>query len=291
MPAIVGVRFKRAGKVYYFSPLEESFGEGEYAVVETIRGVEIGEVVIANKEVPDKEIKGQLKPVIRKATQEDLERHRQNLEKQPIAMQIAQEKIAKHKLGMKLIGCEYTFDGAKIILYYTAEGRVDFRELVKDLAGAFRIRVELRQIGKRDECKQVGGMGSCGRPCCCCTHLADFDDKVSIHMAKTQGLSLNPGKISGLCGLLMCCLRYENDYYQETSKFMPQVNSEVTTPDGKGRVVSIDILRRIVKVEFRSNNDVEIKPYGIEAITASKTLAEDIAVSNGIEQELKDIED
>ncbi|MEG1528202.1 MAG: stage 0 sporulation family protein [Clostridia bacterium] len=289
MPDIVGVRFKSACKVYYFSPEGIEFNVGDNVIVETIRGIEFGFVAIANKEVADDEIKGQLKPIIRKATEKDLAHQQDNLAKRERAMQLAQEKIDKHKLGMNLTGCEYTFDDAKIILYYTADGRVDFRELVKDLASVFHIRVELRQIGKRDECKQVGGLGPCGRPCCCATHLTDFDDKVSIHMAKTQGLSLNPGKISGLCGLLMCCLRFENDHYEETSRFMPAINSIITTPQGKARVVSVDLLRRKVKAEITSGDQSEYHDYDLEEIKASKVIAE--AIDDSVEPDLKNIID
>ena len=210
MPVIVGIRFKKAGKVYYFSPKEIKFRKDEGAIVETVRGVEFGYVVIPNREVDDSEVVGQLKEVIRKATPKDIEQQEKNLLRKEEAFNICKEKIEKHKLDMKLIDAEFTFDNTKVIFYFTSEGRVDFRELAKDLAGYFHTRIELRQIGIRDVTKLIGGLGSCGRPCCCSSHLGDFE-RVSIKMAKTQGLSLNPGKISGLCGRLMCCLKYEND--------------------------------------------------------------------------------
>ncbi|MBR5145556.1 MAG: stage 0 sporulation family protein, partial [Clostridia bacterium] len=205
MPKIVGVRFKDIGKIYYFSPNEIEFEVGDGVIVETVRGVEFGKVALAVREVDESQLVSPLKPVIRKATEKDFETAKRNLDKKGDAMKVAKEKIEKHKLNMKLIDCEFTFDNTKVIFYFTSETRVDFRELVKDLAGHFRIRIELRQVGIRDEAKLLGGLGPCGRACCCSSCLGDFA-RVSIKMAKTQGLSLNPGKISGLCGRLMCCL-------------------------------------------------------------------------------------
>lgn len=274
MPEIVGIRFKDVGKIYYFAPNGIEFKAGDAAIVETIRGVEYGNVVLATKQVPDGEIVGQLKPVIRKATADDERAHKENLSKREKAMEIATEKITKHKLNMKLVDMEYTFDNTKVIFYFTAEGRVDFRELVKDLASVFRVRIELRQIGIRDECKLLGGLGPCGRPCCCNEHMGDFE-RVSIKMAKTQGLSLNPTKISGLCGRLMCCLKYENDHYSETTKFMPAIGSEIGTPDGKGIVQSVDLLRQRVKAFIAlPNGDKEVKDYAVKDITTTVVLAQ-----------------
>ena len=259
MPEIVGVRFKSVGKIYYFSPNDISFRIGDGVIVETVRGVEFGKIVLANREVEEKEVVSPLKPVIRKATEADWQQVKKNEEKKPNAIRIAKEKIEKHKLQMKLIDAEFTFDNSKVIFYFTADGRVDFRELVKDLAGAFRIRIELRQIGIRDEAKMLGGLGPCGRECCCNSYLGDFQ-RVSIKMAKVQGLSLNSGKISGLCGRLMCCLQNENEYYAETVKLMPKPNSEIQTPDGKATVVENDLLKRMVTASVATKpTDEEIR--------------------------------
>ena len=266
MPSIVGVKFKEVGKVYYFSPENIQFEVGNGVIVETARGVEFGTVSIANREVDEKDIVGELKPVIRKATDADVEKYHENLARKPKAMKDASERILKHNLDMKLVDVDFTFDNSKVIFYFTSEGRVDFRELVKDLASLFKVRIELRQIGIRDECKLKGGLGPCGRPCCCNSYMGDFE-RVSIKMAKNQGLSLNPTKISGLCGRLMCCLKFEDEYYAETLKFMPKIGSEVSTPDGNGVVESSDILRRTAKVRVtNANGDVEVKEYSVDAI-------------------------
>lgn len=272
MPKIVGVRFKDIGKIYYFSPNDIDFEEGDGVIVETVRGVEYGFVALPPREVSEEDVVSPLKPVVRKATEADKKTAERNLAKKPDAMRVAKEKIEKHKLNMKLIDCEFTFDSSKVIFYFTSETRVDFRELVKDLASYFRIRIELRQVGIRDEAKLLGGLGPCGRPCCCSSCMGDFA-RVSIKMAKTQGLSLNPTKISGLCGRLMCCLQYENDYYSEVFKLMPKINSEVTTPDGKATVVSNDMLKKVVTVRFNlSDGNVELKNYNLDQIKAKQTL-------------------
>lgn len=266
MPSIVGVKFKEVGKVYYFSPENIQFEVGNGVIVETARGVEFGTVSIANREVDEKDIVGELKPVIRKATDADVEKYHENLARKPKAMKDANERILKHNLDMKLVDVDFTFDNSKVIFYFTSEGRVDFRELVKDLASLFKVRIELRQIGIRDECKLKGGLGPCGRPCCCNCYMGDFE-RVSIKMAKNQGLSLNPTKISGLCGRLMCCLKFEDEYYAETLKLMPKIGLEVSTPDGNGVVESSDILRRTAKVRVtNANGDVEVKEYSVDAI-------------------------
>ena len=275
MPKIVGVRFKDIGKIYYFSPNNIEFEVGDGVIVETVRGVEFGKVALAVREIDESEIVSPLKSVIRKATEKDVDTAKRNIEKKPEAMKVAKEKIEKHKLNMKLIDCEFTFDNTKVIFYFTADTRVDFRELVKDLASHFRIRIELRQVGIRDEAKLLGGLGPCGRACCCSSCLGDFA-RVSIKMAKTQGLSLNPGKISGLCGRLMCCLQYENDYYSETYKLMPKINSEIKTPDGKAIVMSNDMLKKVVTAKITlKDGSVEIKQYPLDKIKAKHTLSVD----------------
>lgn len=274
MPTIVGVRFKNAGKVYYFDPNGSEFQKEDGVIVETIRGIEYGKIVITNREVSDEEIVGQLKPIIRPATAEDKEQYERNMAKREEAKAICREKIAKHGLDMKLIDVEFTFDNSKVIFYFTADGRVDFRNLAKDLASVFRIRIELRQIGIRDVTKIIGGLGSCGRPCCCSAHLGDFE-RVSIKMAKIQGLSLTPGKISGLCGRLMCCLKYENDHYLETSKRMPKVGSEIKTPDGKATVESINVLKNTVKAILAKDGGTETREYKLDEIQAKERAVTD----------------
>ena len=254
MAVIIGVRFKNTGKVYYFDPGQNQLEKGSLVVVETARGIECGEVVIPNKEVADSTIVKPLKPVLRPATPEDKRRAKENAEKEQRAMRVCQEKIAAHKLDMKLVDVEYTFDNSKILFYFTADGRVDFRDLVKDLATVFRTRIELRQIGVRDEAKMLGGLGICGRPFCCSQFLSDFQP-VSIKMAKEQGLSLNPTKISGSCGRLMCCLKYEQDAYESLLRMTPKVGALVTTKEGKGVVCDANILTGVVKVRLDKSPD------------------------------------
>ena len=254
MVTVVGVRFKRAGKVYYFDPDEHAVEKGHSAIVETARGVEFGEVVIGPKKVKDDEIVPPLKKVIRVATDEDKDIHTENKRKADEALGVCQEKIAKHELDMKLIDVEYTFDNNKVIFYFTADGRVDFRELVKDLASVFRTRIELRQIGVRDEAKMLNGIGPCGVGLCCANWLGDFAP-VSIKMAKDQNLSLNPTKISGICGRLMCCLRYEHENYVQIRKELPRKNDRIMTPDGKAVVIEPVILKESVKVRLIINEE------------------------------------
>jgi len=266
MPKIAGVRFKATGKIYYFSPGDLEFAPGDGAIVETVRGVEFGKIAIPVREVEESELKSPLKPILRKASEEDFEIAKKNAGKRPEAIRVAKEKITKHGLSMKLLDAEFTFDNSKVIFYFTSETRVDFRELVKDLAAHFRIRIELRQVGLRDESKILGGLGPCGRPCCCAGHLDDFE-RVSIKMAKVQGLSLNPVKISGLCGRLMCCLQFENAHYSETYKLMPKLGSEVGTPSGQATVTNNDLLRRIVTVKIQSKDDsFEFKQFPLNEI-------------------------
>lgn len=249
MVKVAGVRFKTAGKVYYFDPDELDVKTGDSVIVETARGMEFGTVTMDVCDVDESEIVAPLKKIIRVANEKDHKQHIENVKKKERAMALCQEKIDKHVLVMKLIDVEYTFDNSKVVFYFTADGRVDFRELVKDLAGVFKMRIELRQIGVRDEAKMLGGIGSCGRALCCHSWLSDFEP-VSIKMAKVQNLSLNPAKISGICGRLMCCLKYENDIYMEFRKGMPDVGERVKTPDGTAKVVDTNLLERTVKVRL-----------------------------------------
>ena len=254
MQTVVGIRFKRAGKIYYFDPGKLVLAKGDCAIVETARGLEYGEVVIGPREVADKEIVSPLKPVLRKATQQDMEKVRDNKAKEAEALRVCQEKIAFHRLPMNLVDVEYTFDVNKIVFYFTAEGRIDFRDLVKDLAAVFRTRIELRQIGVRDEAKMMNGIGCCGRSLCCATFLGDFEP-VSIRMAKDQHLSLNPTKISGICGRLMCCLKYENELYAnaEPAKkqpLPPAIGKEVVTSEGEGRVLIVNNKAKTARIQL-----------------------------------------
>lgn len=254
MADIIGVRFKNSGKAYYFDPGEFDPEKGSLVVVQTARGTECGEVVIPRKPVADETVVQPLKPVLRPANREDQRRVRENAEKEKRAFSICQKKIAEHKLEMKLVEVEYAFDGSKILFYFTADGRVDFRSLVKDLASVFRTRIELRQIGVRDEAKMLGGLGICGRPFCCAQFLGGFQP-VSIKMAKEQGLSLNPTKISGSCGRLMCCLKYEQDTYEALLKVTPKQGALVSTPEGKGVVTEVNLLTGKLKVRLDKSPD------------------------------------
>ena len=265
MVNVIGVRFRRAGKVYFFDPAGYDIKQGDNVIVETARGIEYGSVVLGPRDVEDDKIIQPLKLVIRQATEEDIAVERRNKEKEKEAFQICLEKIKKHGLEMKLIDCEYTFDNNKVLFYFTADGRIDFRELVKDLASVFKTRIELRQIGVRDETKIVGGIGICGRPLCCHTHLSEFAP-VSIKMAKEQNLSLNPTKISGVCGRLMCCLKNEEEAYEELNSKLPGVGDFVTTKDNlKGEVQSVSVLKQLVKVIVTLENDEkEVREYKVE---------------------------
>ena len=254
MTKVIGVRFRNAGKIYYFDPAGMDISTGDHVIVETARGIEYGFVVLGSREVEDSKVVSPLKPVIRMATPDDEAIEANNKKKEKDAFKICKEKIAKHGLQMKLIDAEYTFDNNKVLFYFTADGRVDFRELVKDLAGVFRTRIELRQIGVRDEAKMIGGLGTCGRELCCCSYLEDFHP-VSINMAKDQNLSLNPAKISGVCGRLMCCLKYEHEAYAELQKVTPRQGSVVDTPEGRGKVISTQMLRGTCKVQLDDSPD------------------------------------
>ncbi len=272
MSKVVGVRFKKAGKIYFFNPGEWELSIEDDVIVETARGIEYGSVVVGPTDIPEEEVVAPLKNVLRKATDEDKKQVEANKEKEAFAFQVGLEKIAEHGLPMKLVGVEQTFDGNKIIFYFTADGRIDFRELVKDLAAVFRTRIELRQIGVRDEAKMMGGLGCCGRELCCATWLSDFTS-VSIRMAKDQNLSLNPTKISGACGRLMCCLKYENDTYEMAKAEFPEVVSLVDCPQGDGKVTGINIFKKTVTVEL-SETKVPME-YPVEEITPKGVKKED----------------
>jgi Uncharacterized homolog of PSP1 len=288
---VIGVRFKDVGKVYYFDPGEFEIEIGNGVIVETVRGVEFGEVVLAPREVDENQIVKPLKAIIKKADEKDYSKLETNKKKEEEAFEICLEKIKKHNMQMKLINVEYTFDGNKIIFYFTADGRVDFRELVKDLASIFKTRIELRQIGVRDEAKMLGGLGPCGRPCCCSQFLGDFQP-VSIRMAKEQNLSLSPTKISGLCGRLMCCLNYENEHYKCMRHKLPKMGSIIKTPDGDAEVVEANAITEMVTAKvILPDNTVAMKKYTLADIEVVKMSSggeeEDIVVS----EEMKSILD
>lgn len=266
MIKVIGVRFRQAGKIYNFSPADFQVKVGDHVIVETARGIEYGSVVQGIREVADDKVIMPLKSVIRIATEEDDKKAIENNEKEKKAFKICKEKIAKHGLEMKLIETEYTFDNNKVLFYFTADGRIDFRELVKDLASVFKTRIELRQVGVRDETKMIGGIGICGRPLCCNTYLSEFIP-VSIKMAKEQSLSLNPTKISGICGRLMCCLKNEQEAYEELNSNLPDIGEKVKTFDGfKGEVVSVNVLRQKVKIVVEVDDEREIKEYAIDEL-------------------------
>lgn len=270
MAEVIGVRFKEVGKIYYFDPKNKKLKTGEKVIVETARGIECGVVALANKNIPDEEIIHPLKPLIRKANDNDLSHIEENKKREKEAFKICEQKIAEHNLEMNLVDVEYTFDNNKILFYFTADGRVDFRTLVKDLASVFRTRIELRQIGVRDEAKMLGGLGVCGRPFCCHSFMGDFQP-VSIKMAKEQGLSLSPVKISGTCGRLMCCLKYEQEAYLDLLKRTPKVGAIVKTPDGKGLVVENNLIMGRVKVKLDSSpDDAAPANYGVREVRILK---------------------
>ena len=292
MVEVVGVRFRTAGKIYFFDPKEFQVRSGDHVIVETARGIEFGSVVSERRQVKEKCIGDELKPVLRIATKEDEERAEKNREKEKEAYQICLEKIKEHNLDMKLVSTEYTFDNNKVLFYFTADGRVDFRELVKDLAAVFRTRIELRQIGVRDETKILGGIGICGRELCCKSYLADFAP-VSIKMAKEQNLSLNPTKISGVCGRLMCCLKNEAETYEYLNSHLPNVGDTVTTIDGcKGEVQSINVLRQLVKVLIEVNDEKELREYKVKELKFKPRRRRDnIKLSPEEMKELEALED
>lgn len=288
MTEIIGVRFKEVSKIYYFDPTNIKFKKGDKVIVETVRGIELGEIVLDNRSIPEEDIVAPLRQVIRAATEEDLKKFEEIKAKEKSAFGICEKKIREHKLDMKLVDVEYTFDCGKILFYFTADGRVDFRELVKSLAGVFKTRIELRQIGVRDEAKILGGIGICGRQLCCKSFLCDFHP-VSIKMAKEQSLSLNPTKISGCCGRLMCCLKYENDTYEEMLKFVPKVDAIVRTPDGKGKVIENNVLGGTIKVKLDSSDITAPQIYNYKDVSIIKDAA--IKLTKEELKALKELED
>jgi len=292
MPKVVGIKFKSTAKTYFFDPGDKVFELNKGAIVETSRGIEYGKIVMLPCEVSEDKIVPPLKPVIRVATDEDEKLYKKLEDKREDTIKIASEKIEKSGLNMKLVDVEYTFDQSKLIIYFTADGRVDFRELVKELASAFHLRIELRQIGARDECKMLGGLGPCGRACCCSDHMSEYA-RVSIKMAKNQNLSLNPGKISGLCGRLMCCLSYENNFYSEVNKKMPKIDSEVVLNDGrKGTVCAINQLKESVNVKITQNDNTTIEEVKLSDVKfkGKGSAMDDLMVEN-LDDELKSLED
>lgn len=292
MVTVIGVRFRAAGKIYYFSPGKLEIKNGDHVIVETARGIEYGHVVLGNRDVEDNKVVQPLKAVIRMANKEDIAREEANRKKEKDAFKICQEKIRKHKLEMKLIDVEYTFDNNKILFYFTADGRIDFRELVKDLASVFRTRIELRQIGVRDETKIRGGIGICGRPLCCHTYLTEFAP-VSIKMAKEQNLSLNPTKISGVCGRLMCCLTNEEETYEELNSHLPSIGDYVTTPEKlKGEVQSVNVLRQTVRIVVSLDNDEkEVRDYKVDELRFKPRRRKNNRVSKEEMKELRGLEE
>ena len=269
MGYVIGVRFRDAGKIYYFDPKGEEIEKGKYVIAETMKGVEFGKVVMSNRQLPDEEIPQPLRGIIRVATEKDIKADAENRAKEKKAFDICCQKIKLHDLEMKLVNVEYTFDGNKIMFYFTADGRVDFRELVKDLAYVFRTRIELRQIGVRDEAKMTGGLGICGRPFCCNTFLGEFQP-VSIKMAKEQGMSLNPVKISGTCGRLMCCLKYEQDVYTKLLKSTPKTGAIVDTPDGKGTVIDMNLITGRLTVQLHKAPDAAPHTFDVSEVKVIK---------------------
>jgi cell fate regulator YaaT (PSP1 superfamily) len=293
MKNIVGIRFRKPGKVYFFDPGYIRLNPKDKVIVETSLGEDIGEVVISKRELPDEKVSKDLKRIIRLASSKDIKRQEDNKQKEKKAMEVCKEQIKKHKLEMNLVDVEYKFDGSKIIFYFTADGRVDFRELVKDLAATYKTRIELRQIGVRDEVRKIGGNGVCGRELCCCSFLNNFDI-VSIKMAKEQSASLNPSKISGNCGRLMCCLKYEQGVYEEKIKKLPKVGSIVKTEDGEGTIVSEEVLKERVKVQFKKDDVTTYKSYDAKDVKVIKAPTSKVEEENSEEieniKELKKLE-
>ena len=300
MVTVVGVRFKKAGKIYYFDPLDIEINKDDFVIVETARGVEFGQVVVGLKQVSEEDIVNPLKPVIRVATEVDKKQHMENKMKEKETLEICMEKVKNHNLDMNLVDVEYTFDNNKVIFYFTADGRVDFRELVKDLASVFKTRIELRQIGVRDEAKMLGGIGPCGRSLCCSTWLGDFEP-VSIKMAKDQDLSLNPAKISGICGRLFCCLKYEHDAYMRILQTIHGIGSIVSTPDGEGVVIGINVLLELIRVkindsdgldDFSDNND-GIRTYSLQDVTKIKEIetGDELGLSEELGYEIEELDE
>jgi cell fate regulator YaaT (PSP1 superfamily) len=290
MVNVVGVRFKKSGKIYYFDPDELNIEDQTDVLVETARGIEFGKVIIPNRDISQEQIVSPLKKVIRIASDEDKIKHQENKKKEKEAYEICQKKIAAHKLEMKLVDVEYTFDNNKVLFYFTADGRVDFRELVKDLAAVFRTRIELRQIGVRDEAKIFGGVGICGQVLCCKAYLGEFHP-VSIKMAKEQGLSLNPSKISGICGRLMCCLKYEQEAYEDIIRRVPKAGAIVETPDGVGTVIFVSLLKEILKVRLEKGQEADLREYKAEDVKVIKDVEREDNLAEVELAALKELED
>ena len=289
MKNIIGVRFRKLGKIYFFNPKWLEVKKGDYVIVDTAQGEEYAEVVIPNRKVNDEKIVAPLKNVLRLASQADTKHYEECRKKEKEAFKLCSEKIKEHKLEMTLTDVEYKFDDSKILFYFTADGRIDFRELVKDLAAIYKTRIELRQIGVRDEVKRIGGNGVCGRELCCCTFLSDFE-AVSIKMAKEQNISLNPSKISGNCGRLMCCLKYEQEAYEEKLSKLPSVGSIVKTPDGTGEVDSVEILKEKIRVELKDGEGFFYKKYDVSEITIIKTATKEV-IGSEEEENKKELEE
>ena len=290
MKTIVGVKFKKPGKMYYFDPQKFQLDIGDKVIVETALGDEYGEIVVANKEVKEESINNELKKVIRIATEKDKKSYEEYKKKEPEALTKCQEKIEQHGLDMKLIDAEYKFDGSKLIFYFTADGRIDFRDLVKDLAAIFKTRIELRQIGVRDEIRRVGGIGACGRKLCCCSFLGNFET-VSIKMAKEQNISLNPSKISGCCGRLMCCLKYEQCVYEEKLKRIPKIGAIVKTNEGNGEVCGIETLKEIIKVKLNDGEESYYKKFNAKDVKIIKDAEEEEGLDVENKEDLRKLEE
>ena len=271
MANIIGVRFKKAGKIYFFDPDRKQLNPGDHVIVETSMGMEYGEVAIANRQLPQEKIVAPLKKIVRIATKQDAKQNEENKKQEKEAFKVCQKKIEEHNLDMKLMDVEFKFDKSKILFFFTAEGRIDFRDLVKDLASIYKTRIELRQVGVRDEVRRLGGNGICGRELCCCSFLGNFET-VSIKMAKEQNVSLNPSKISGNCGRLMCCLQYEQQVYEEKAKHLPKIGAIVKTEDGQGEVCGIETLKEIVKVKFKDGEETFFKKYNSKDIKIIKNI-------------------
>lgn len=291
MTNIIGVRFRKAGKIYFFDPDGKIVSQGEHVIVETSMGMEYGEVVIANRELPQEKIVAPLKKIIRIATSNDAKQNEENKKQEKEAFKICEKKIKEHNLPMKLMDVEFKFDKSKILFFFTADGRIDFRDLVRDLASIYRTRIELRQIGVRDEVRRIGGNGVCGRELCCCSFLGNFE-AVSIKMAKEQNVSLNPSKISGNCGRLMCCLQYEQNVYSDKLRRLPKIGAIVKTVDGQGEVCGLETLKEIVKVKFKDGDETFFKKYDVKDIKIIKNIEkEQEAISKEDLAELKKMEE
>ena len=291
MANIIGIRFRKPGKIYFFDPDGIEIEQGEHVIVETAMGKEYGEVAIANRNIPDNKLVKPLKKIIRVATNKDKKQYEENKEKEKEALKICEKKIKEHGLDMKLTDVEYKFDRSKLLFFFKADGRIDFRDLVKDLAAIFKTRIELRQIGVRDEVRELGGNGMCGRELCCCSFLGNFET-VSIKMAKEQNISLNPSKISGNCGRLMCCLKYEQEVYEEKLKRLPKVGAIVKTEDGEGEVCGVETLKEIIKVKFRDGEDTFFKKYNSKDVKIIKNVEkEDDSIEADNPEDLKELQE